>query len=217
MGDLLPTELPDEVSQHYWDFAGSSDAQNYGHFDANMSWAPSVAEDSREGARANIERCQWTSPLTHDFDENDEESGTYASDYVDNAELFAPQPLFTTEHAVPPEGSDNVFSQCVLSREHGHHKALGSYTARLLHRIEPLKLGFRTDGEAATDNPTGPDRDNWPMQHYEMAGAPQPWQPIGGQQQMEVYGVGPTNEFQYEVIEYTPVVQHPPDFKSESA
>ena len=232
MGDLPHTELPDEVSQHHGDFAGRSDAQNYGHLDANMSWTPSVAEDSREGARADSERPQWTSPSTHAslgeldifnndegaeyFDENDDVSGTYASDYVDSAELFAPQPLFTTEHAVPPEGSGNVFSHGVLSRDHGHHEALGSYTTLLLHRIEPLEHGFRRDGEAATDNPTGPDRDSWTMQPHEMAGEPQPWQLIGGQQQMEFPGVGPMNDFQCEVREYTPVVQHPRDFESES-
>jgi hypothetical protein len=232
MGVIPQTELPDEVSQYHRDFAGRSDAQNYGHLDANMSWTPSVAEHSREGARVDDERLQWTSPSIHaslgevdnsnnddgaeDFDEYDEVSGTYASDYVDSAKLLAPQPFFTTEHAMPPEGSDNVFSNGVLSREHGHEEALGPYTTRLLHRIEPLEHGFRSHAEAAMEDPTSSDPHNWPMQQYEIVGAPQPWQPLEGQQQMEVPGVGLTNNFQYEVTEDTPVVPHPTDFESGS-
>lgn len=223
MGDLPPTELPDEVSQHHWDFAGRSDAQNYGHLDANISWTPSVAEDSREGASADSDRLQWTSLSTRasldkldisnndngteDLDENDEVIGTYASDYFGSAELFAPQPSLTAEHAVPHEGSNNVFSHGVLSREHGHEEALDPYTSQLLSRLGKPDRGLQSHMDTTMGYPTSLDPRDWAMSHYEMDNAPEPLQPRTGQQQMDVFDFAPANGFQYQIREDTPVHQ----------
>lgn len=238
MGDALQTELFDEGSQQHWGSAGGSAATKYGHPVASMSlpeWqcqTPSVAEHSREGAQADDQRLQWKSPSTHAIlgeldifnnddgteysDEDDEVIGTYASDYPGSAKLIAPQPLFTTGHSLPPEGSGDVFFLGVLSREDDHQQALGTYTNRLLHRIDPLEHGLRSHVGAAMDNPTSSNPDNWSMPNYENTSAAQPWQPIGGQHQIEVPDVGSTDGSQCQAQRNTPVAVHQTGFDPRS-
>jgi hypothetical protein len=238
MGDLPQTDLPDEAPQHHYGSAGRLDARDYGHSVASTSWSewqfqtPSGVEYSREGARADNERLQWTSLSTHaslgeldnfnnddgaeDLDGVEEVNGMCSADYFGSSKLSTPEPSFTTENTLPAEGPDNVFLQGVLSREDGHHEALYPYTNQLLNRIEPLEHGFQPYMDATLDNPINSDHDDWSMPHNEMANAPQPSQDIGGQQQMEAPGIGPTNDFQYRVREDTPVFLRQTDFGSGS-
>jgi hypothetical protein len=235
MGDLPQTELSDAVSQHHWGSAGGLHARDYGDPLTSTIWSewlgqtPSVVEPSRQGARSDGERIQWRSPSTHagageldpldndgggeDLDEDEEVSGTYASNYIGSRELVAPPSSFHTFH---PEGSDNVFSHGVLSREHGHEEALDPYTNQLLSRLGQPDRGLQLHIGTTMGNPSNLDPQHWPIPDYEVASAPQPLQAIGGQQQMEVPGFGPTYSFQYEVIEDTSVVPRQTDFESRS-
>ena len=233
-GYLPQTELPHQVPQDDWNFAGESDAPDYDHHLANTRWAewqcqtPSV-ENNREGARADGEQFQWTSASTQsgtggldflnndggaeDVDDNREMSGTYIPNNVGSAELLAPHPSFQT---LPPEGLDKVFFNGILSRERGHYEELDMDTSALLSRLQQPDRELQSHMEATMSYQTSSDSRDWTMPHYDMASAPQSLPPTEGQQQMEVFDAAPTYDFQYQVREDTPLVAQQTELESRS-